>query len=642
MRDFESERQRVFARRTFLLGGLQAGIFGGLIARMYYLQITEGARFATLAEENRISTQLVAPTRGLILDRFGEKLALNEQNFRLLLVPEQVGRFDDMLAKLQAFAKIDEADLKRIRRELKRNRPFNPLLIADNLTWQQAAAIEVRLPELPGVSIDVGQIRHYPDSLATAHVLGYVGAVSEADMRADADPLLSLPTVQIGKTGIEKLLENDLRGRAGAVDLEVNAHGRTIRRIDERPGIPGKTTVLTLDRMLQNYVQQRLMTERSAAAVVMDVHTGAIYALASHPSFDANAFSRGIDQTSYDTLIKDETTPLTNKAMAGLYAPGSTFKMVVALAGLEAGLVDASHQVTCYGAMQLGNHKFHCWKRGGHGTMDMNGAIRESCDVYFYDIASKVGIDEIAAMARRLGLGTVTGLDLPGEKPGLVPDSLWKEANKGERWQAGETLVVSIGQGFMLSTPLQLAVMTARLTNGGVAVVPHLIKEIKGGLQEQTEWPSLGLRNRNLDVILKAMNAVCNDKHGTAFGARIPDKGKEMGGKTGTSQVRRISMAERAAGVVSNEDRPWKFRDHALFVGYAPTSNPRFAVAVVVEHGGGGSKAAAPIARDILLEAQRLDPTAPSRAKLPVAEFIAPNPANLANSSAPNPAEEND
>jgi penicillin-binding protein 2 len=577
-----------------------------------------------------------------LLDRFGEKLALNEQNFRLLLVPEQVGSVDEMLAKLNALIKIDESEQKRIRRELRRNRPFNPLLVTDNLSWQQAAAIELRLPELPGVSIDVGQIRHYPDSLATAHVLGYVGAVSEADLRSDADPLLSLPTVQIGKNGMEKLLEKTLRGRAGAVDLEVNAHGRTIRRIDDRPGIAGKNVTLTLDRMLQNYVQQRLMTERSAAAVVIDVQTGALYALASHPSFDANAFSRGINQTDYDALLSDETTPLTNKTMAGLYAPGSTFKMVVALAALEANLVDTNHQVTCYGAMQLGNHKFHCWKRGGHGSMDMTGAIRESCDVYFYDIASKVGIDGIASMARRLGLGSATGIDLPGEKAGLVPDRLWKEANRGERWQAGETLIVSIGQGFMLATPLQLAVMTARLVGGGSAVVPHLIKETDEGFKEQTELPSLGFRERNLDIILKAMNAVCNDKRGTAFGARIADKGKEMGGKTGTSQVRRISMAERAAGIVSNEDRPWRFRDHALFVGYAPTTNPRYAVAVVVEHGGGGSKTAAPIARDILLEAQRLNPAAPTRARLPVAEFIPPNPTNSTNSGRSASSDESD
>jgi penicillin-binding protein 2 len=637
MRDFEIERHRLFTRRSLILGGLQAGLFGALAARMYYLQVTEGERFATLAEDNRIRTQLVAPPRGLILDRFGEKLAINEQNFRLELVPEQSGNVDAMLLRLSTFIRLDDADLRRIRRDLSRKRPFMPVLIADNLNWEQAAAIQTRLPELPGISIDIGQIRYYPHGRATAHVLGYVAAVSENDLKADADPLLSVPGVQIGKTGIEKLLDKDMRGKAGALDLEVNAHGRIMRKVEQREGVRGSTVKLTLDIQLQNYVQQRLMTERSATCVVMDTQTGAIYAFASHPTFDGNEFSRGISQANYDALIKDETTPLTNKVSTGLYAPGSTFKMVVALAALEDRHTDAAHQVTCYGAMQLGNHRFHCWKRGGHGTLNLNGAIRESCDVYFYDLASKVGIDGIASMSRRLGLGTITGLDLPGERAGLVPDREWKERTRGERWQGGETLVVSIGQGFMLTTPLQLAVMTARLVNGGYGVVPHLVKEVAGAdgnKQEQTEWPSLGLNERNLRHIVAAMNSVCNDRRGTAFGSRITEKGREMGGKTGTSQVRRITMAERAAGIVRNEDRPWRHRDHALFVGYAPIDNPRYAVAVVVEHGGGGSKAAAPIARDVLLEVQRLNPAAERRAPLPVAEFIPPNPANTATSGA--------
>ena len=638
MRDFESERQRLFTRRSIVLGGLQAGLFGGLIARMYYLQITEGARYATLAEENRISTQLVAPSRGLILDRFGEKLAINEQNFRLMMVREQVGDVNDMLRKLSAFVTFTDSGMRRIRRDLARNRPFMPVTLADNLTWQQAAAIETRLPELPGISIDVGEIRFYPFGKSTAHVLGYVAAVSENDLKADADPLLSLPAMQIGKTGIEKLLDKDMRGQAGTLDQEVNAHGRIMRKLAERPGTAGSTVNLTLDINLQNYVQQRLMTERSAACVVMDVQTGAIYAFCSHPTFDGNEFSRGISQANYDALIKDETAPLTNKVSAGLYAPGSTFKMAVALAGLESRVIDPSHQVTCYGAIQLGNHKFHCWKRGGHGTLNMQGAIRESCDVYFYDLASKVGIDAISETARKLGMGTVTGLDLPGERAGLVPDRMWKEATKGERWQGGETLVVSIGQGYMLASPLQLAVMVSRLVNGGKAVVPHLVKAV-GGHDRQTEWPSLGFSDHNLDAITAAMNSVVNDRKGTAFGARITEDDKRMGGKTGTSQVRRITMTERAAGVIRNEDLPWIRRDNALFVGYAPVQDPRYAVAIIVEHGGGGSHTAAPIARDILLEAQRLNPSAPRATRLAPAEFIPTNPAN-ASSSTPTPADD--
>ena len=627
MRDFESERQRLFSRRTLLLGGLQAGLLGTLVTRMYYLQVTQGAKFATLAEENRINMQLLAPPRGLILDRFGQKLAINEQNFRLVLVPEQTGEVEDMLKKLSAFVPLDEVALRRIRRDLQRNRgrAFAPLTVAENLSWEQAAAIELRLPELDGVDIEVGQIRHYPFASATAHVLGYVAAASENDLEADSDPLLTVPGVQIGKTGAEKLWDKALRGKAGAADMEVNAFGRTIREVQRREGESGHALSLTLDIELQKYVQQRLMTERSAACVVLDVHTGAIYAFASHPAFDNNEFSRGISQRHWQDLINDETTPLTNKVSAGLYAPGSTFKMVTALAALESGQVPPSHAVPCYGAIELGNHRFHCWKQGGHGMLDMVGALRESCDVYMYDLARKIGIDTIAAMARKLGLGAVTGLDLPGEKAGLVPDRAWKEANKGERWQPGESLVAAIGQGYMLATPLQLAVMTARIVNGGYGVTPHLMKEVAGEGQEQTEWPELGFDPDNLAAIVAGMNSVCNDRRGTAHAARITEEGKQMGGKTGTSQVRRISMAERAAGIVRNEDRPWRLRDNALFVGYAPTHSPRYAVAVIVEHGGGGSKAAAPIARDVLIEAQRLDPASPRNVPMPAAEFIPPS-----------------
>lgn len=637
MKDFEVDRQRLFTRRTLILGGVQAGLFGSLIARMHYLQITEGQRYATLAEDNRVSMKLLAPPRGLIIDRFGEKLAVNEQNFRLVLVPEQVGDVEMMLKKLGVFITFTESGLRRIRRDLARNRKFAPITIAENLTWRQAATIETRMPELPGVSIDVGQIRHYPFATSTSHVLGYVGAVTERNLQDDNDRMLNLPGFQIGKTGIEKLLDKEMRGQAGSADMEVNAFGRIIRQIAQRDGVAGNTVRLTLDINLQNYVQQRLRTERSAAAVVMDVHTGAIYAFASHPSFDSNSFSRGITQTDYSSLMNDETTPLNNKVSAGLYAPGSTFKMAVALAALEGNHATAAHRVTCYGAINLGSHRFHCWKRGGHGSLDMVGAIRESCDVYFYEVATKVGIDGIANMARRLGLGKKTGLDLPDERDGLVPDRAWKEATRGERWQGGETLIVSIGQGAMLTTPLQLAVMTSRLVNGGKAVKPHLTKSVEGVRGEQTEWPEMGLDPANLSTIIAAMNSVCNDRKGTAFGARIPDEGKRMGGKTGTSQVRRISMAERAAGIVRNEDRPWRMRDNALFVGYAPINSPRYAVTVIVEHGGGGSAVAAPIARDILMETQRLEPARESRAPMPAAEFIPPtSPVIL------DPAEETD
>lgn len=626
LRDFESDRQRLFTRRALLLGSAQAGVFGILASRMYYLQVTEGQRYALLADDNRINRRLLAAPRGLILDRFGQKLAINEQNFRLMLVPEQVENIDAMLKNISTFVPLDERTLRRIRRDIQRNRSFAPLTIAENLSWDQAAAIELRLPDLEGVSIDVGEIRHYPFGQVTAHILGYVSDVNEEELKADSDPLLSVPGIQIGKTGIEKLNDKALRGSVGAADLEVNAFGRTIREIARREGKPGSTVTMTLDIELQKYAQQRLMTERSAAAVVMDVNTGAIYAMASHPTFDANEFSRGISQAKWQELTRDETVPLTNKVIGGLYAPGSTFKMVVGLAALEGNHITPAHTVPCYGAIDLGTHRFHCWKRGGHGTLDLVGALRESCDVYFYDLARKVGIDGIAATARRLGIGALTGIDMPGEKAGLMPDRVWKEATRHASWLPGETLNVSIGQGDVLTTPLQLAVMTARLVNGGYGVVPHVTREIEGVREENTIWPELGFDPAHLSVITAGMTSVVNDRRGTGYGSRISETGQQMGGKTGTSQVRRISMAERASGVVRNEDRPWLYRDNALFVGYAPVNDPRYAVVVVVEHGGGGSKVAAPIARDILIEAQRLNPMADRSTPLPAAEFIPPAP----------------
>lgn len=602
----DTDRYRSLTRRTLVLGGMKLGLLSALVGRMYYLQVLEADRYAMLADENRISLRLVAPSRGQILDRFGVPLAVNEQNFRAVLVSEQTRSVERTLDLLSHIVPLSEPERRRILKEVRRMRPFVPVTVRENLSWEQVAAIEVNLPDLPGISIDVGEIRSYPYGPTTAHVLGYVGAVSEAEL--DGDPVLMLPGFRIGKSGIEKQHEIHLRGTAGTRQLEVNAVGRVIRELARNEGQPGQEITLTLDIGLQQYVQERLLTERSATAVIMDVHSGALYALASSPSFDPNLFTMGISAEIWEELLSNPAAPLTNKAVAGQYPPGSTFKMVVALAALEHGIVDASHRVFCPGHMELGNHRFHCWKRGGHGMVDVVDAIRQSCDVYFYDLGRRLGIDRIAAMARRLGLGERLDLDLPGERPGLVPSRDWKLANFGESWQQGESLVAAIGQGYVLATPLQLAVMTARLVNGGLAVRPYLTRAIGDRTVEPPQWPSLGLRPSHLELIVAAMNSVTNHARGTAYRARITEPGLELGGKTGTSQVRRITMAERLAGLRRQEDLPWHERHHGLFVGYAPIHAPRYACSVVVEHGGGGASAAAPIARDILLEAQRRDP----------------------------------
>lgn len=608
-RNEEQLRQRSFTRRAILLGGGMTAMLASLAARMYVLQVEQSDRFAMLAEDNRINLRLLPPMRGRILDRFGAPVAANRQNYRVLLVSERARDLDAVLERLGDIVPLTREDRARIHREVARKRQFVPVTVAENLSWEQVGAVEVNAPDLPGVSIDVGQTRTYPYGSALAHVLGYVGAVSERDLTGD--PVLELPGFRIGKNGIERLHDERLRGEAGTSHVEVNAFGRVIRELRREEGVPGQDVVLTLDAGLQNYVHQRLMGERSASCVVLDAASGDVLSMASVPSYDPTVFTHGISAAEWKRLTTDSLAPLSNKSIAGIYAPGSTFKMVVALAALEQG-IDPDFRVWCPGHYTLGNHRFHCWKRWGHGWMDMHDGIVQSCDVYFYDIARKLGVDRIAAMAERFSLGVPTGIDLPGERDGVMPTRAWKLANIGEPWQGGETLVAAIGQGYVLSTPLQLAVMTARLVNGGLAVEPHLTRGFKvagkGDEREPAAAPPIGLGAPELDLMVRAMNDVVNGERGTARGSKIAQEGWEMGGKTGTSQVRRITKAERAAGVIKNEDLPWRRRDHGLFVGYAPIGAPRYVVSVVVEHGGGGSSAAAPIAKDVLLEAQRRDP----------------------------------
>lgn len=604
--DRDTDRYRTLTRRLMVLGGIKLGLMSALVGRLYYLQVVQADKYRMLSDGNRISLRLLAPSRGPITDRFGVPLAVNQQNYRVVVVAERARALNDILDRVAEIVPLHESERRRIMREVQRKRRFVPVTVKENLTWEQVAQLELNTPDLPGVSIEVGEIRNYPFAADTAHILGYVGAVSEAELTGD--PVLSLPGFRIGKSGVEKHHEDSLRGVAGAMQLEVNAVGRAIRELSRNEGQPGREVQLTLDIGLQQFAQARLSQEVSAAAVVIDVHTGGIYAMASHPSYDPNQFTMGIPASLWNELLRNPATPLSNKAVAGQYAPGSTFKMVVALAGLHYGVTTPRQSVFCPGHMDLGDHRFHCWKKGGHGSVDMTTALQYSCDTYFYDLARRLGIDRIAEMAKRFGLGEALGIDLPHERPGLIPSRDWKMATFSKSWQQGETLIASIGQGYVLATPLQLAVMTARLANGGRAVKPHLTKQIRQGPQEQTSWPSLGVRKEHLDVVLAGMDAVTNHAAGTAFKARITEAGLEMAGKTGTSQVRRITMAERSTGVKKNEQLPWRERDHALFVGFAPVRAPRYACAVIVEHGGGGSAVAAPIVRDILVECQKRDP----------------------------------
>ena len=602
------ERHKLFNRRSAMLLGSQAVLFSALVARMYYLQVLESERYKTLAEENRINLRLLPPPRGRVVDRFGVPIASNQKNYRVLLIPEDTRDVSATLDSLSEIIAFGPGERRRILRDVRRNRSFVPVTLRENLEWSDVARIEVNAPDLPGVMIDVGQSRNYPYGNDLAHVLGYVAAVSPEDLTGD--PLLELPGFRIGKAGVERVHDLALRGSSGSSQVEVNAFGRVIRELERKEGQAGAEVQLSIDMELQSFTRNRLGDE-SASVVVLDVHNGDVLTMVSNPSFDPNSFNRGLSSKEWQSLATNPRAPLINKAISGRYAPGSTFKMCVLLAALEKGVITNSSQVFCSGYTELGDARFHCWRKHGHGLLSAQEAMAQSCDVYFYEIAKRTGIERIAAMAKRFGLGAKLEVDLPGEKAGLIPTPKWKRGALDAPWHKGETLIVGIGQGYLLVTPLQLAVMTARIANGGFAVVPRLTRSVSqdGVWTENIEasFESLNLQPRHMEIIRNSMIYVVNSPVGTAYKSRITEPGQEMAGKTGTVQVRRISKSEREAGVRKNKDLPWKERDHALFVGYAPIENPRYAISVVVEHGGGGSKVAAPIARDILVEAQRRD-----------------------------------
>jgi len=595
---------RKLTRRGLLIGGLQVGFAGVLAWRMKNLQVDQADQYRLLADENRINVRLIPPARGEIYDRNGVVLAKNEPSYRITILPEDAGDIDMVLRKLSYLVYISPDDIKRIKAEAKRSAPFLPVTVLNRVSWDDISRVAVNSPALPGIATEVGLSRQYPLEKNFAHVVGYVGPVSERDLQRseDSDPLLRIPRFQIGKVGVEAKYETTLRGRAGAKRVEVNALGRVMRELDRREGTAGANLQLTVDAKLQAYTTARLGTE-SASVVVMDCTTGDILSIASVPGYDPNKFVRGISYKDYGELRDNDHRPLASKTVQDAYPPGSTFKMVTVLAALEAGLITPNETFYCPGHLEVSGRKFHCWKLGGHGNVNLEASLRESCDVYYYELALKAGIDAISDMAFRLGLGVDHNIPMSAVTSGLVPTREWKERVRGTDWVVGDTVNASIGQGYVSSSPLQLAVMTARLASGKM-INPRLIKSIDGLAQNtDTRFADLGINENSLRFVRRAMFAVSNDRKGTAYGSRIINDAFRLAGKTGTSQVRNITEAERRQGVTSNADLPWERRDHALFVNYAPYDNPKIAVATVVEHGGGGSAAAAPIGRDITLQA---------------------------------------
>ena len=595
-----NEKMQILGRRTVVIIIFNLLAFVVIVARLYFLQIYEANKYKVMSDENRISTRFLVPPRGTVYDRNGEIIAKNEQDFQAVLITEQTPDIEKTLETFKNIISLTEDEETKIRADIKRHRRFIPIKLKNNLDWDDVSKIMLHAPDLPGVEIDEGLNRTYPLADLYAHVLGYVGPVSDKDRKNS--PLYMVPGFKIGKSGLEKSLDYKLQGQSGTVKLEVNAYGRVMKEIERRSGSIGDSVQITIDSRLQKTAYEAF-GENSGAAVVLDVHSGEILALISAPSYDPNLFTNGISYKHWNALLNNEKTPLINKAVAGQYSPGSTFKIVVALAALEAKTINADTRYFCSGGMDIGATRFHCWKHAGHGSLNVIESLKYSCDIFFYETAMRVGIDKIHDMALQLGLGQPLNIGLDNQKNGLIPSEQWKKSTKDAAWTKGDSANAGIGQGYVLITPLHLATMLARVVNGGYAVTPTLVKPH----QSLKPFKKLNISRHNLEIVKQGMYDVVNAIDGTANKAKFNLNGMRMGGKTGTTQVRRISMKERKSGIISDSRLPWRLRNHALFIGYAPADNPRYAVAVVVEHGSSGAGVAAPIASKILQEALKLN-----------------------------------
>lgn len=590
------ETHQTFTRRTFILSAFKSGLMLSLISRLYYLQIIKGAHYKVLSDKNRIQTCLLAPSRGLIKDKNGIVLAGHKVNYSAILAPELTETPTNLLQEVSNFLKLSTNYSEELLKRFKRNKRQH-LLIKEDLNWDDLSKIELHSEELKGILIEKGERRFYPFPDLTCHAVGYVASVTQKDLN-DAEPVLQLPGFRIGKSGIEQTCNHSLQGEAGLKQVEVNVYGRVLRTLETFEPTKGSELNLTLDIKLQQEVSSILKREESAGAVVLDVHSGAILSLVSQPSFNAQLFTDSISKSDWRDIADHPRRPLTNKVISGQYAPGSIFKIVVALAALREKIVDPHTTYYCPGHYDYNDHRFHCWNwksGGGHGSVNLQTAIAQSCDTYFFNVATKLGIDAMTSMARTFGFGSPTGIELPGEKAGLMPSKQWKRENRRQAWTGGDTINASIGQGYLLSTPLQQAKMTAMLVNGVRPITPHLIQQN----QENIPLPITSIDPEHIALICQGMSDAVNQPRGTAYRARIIDDSFMMAGKTASTQVSRITAEQRLEG--THNDRPYHLREHAMFTAFAPVGAPRYAVAVVVEHGASGARTAAPLARDILI-----------------------------------------
>lgn len=594
-------KNKVFNRRALFVGAAQATLGVALVSRLTYLQVFKRKEYANKAESNRTKSVINPAPRGSILDKNGIPLTRNDSNYRLLLYYESKKNIEELVDRLVNVLNLDQEKRESFLLKIKNARRRSIISLVDNLAWDDLSRIEVNSYALPGISIESGLIRRYPYPLETAHVVGYVSLPSLREIDENEQELFMHPDFRIGKTGIEKSFDEVLRGKHGLKYVEVNALEIPVRTLSIKPAKEGSHVSLTIDINLQKYVSNRVKDE-TASVVVMDVYSGEILSYVSSPAFDPNNFVEGVSHKYWQEVSTAESRPLHNKPISALYPPGSTFKLMVALAALEAG-IDPKEKVRCDGHYTLGKRDFHCWKKEGHGVLNMSEAIMHSCNTYFFEMGNRIGIDKFAEMAHRFGYGKKFDIHLSGEKAGTVPSDEWKRKVFNRRWVGGDTLNTSIGQGFSLATPLQMALITARIANGGVAIMPYLVKTPRSAAQYDRLKGYALVKKEHIDFIKTGMNRVVNEAGGTSYGKRINVPGFEMAGKTGTSQVisRKKDETEKEQSSVNSH------QNHAIFVGFAPVSNPRYSVCVVVEHGKSGSAAAAPIARDVLLEVQKMN-----------------------------------
>ena len=606
MRSFSEtfeNKSRLITRRMFILSSLKIAVFIGIICRLFYLQISENIKWRSLSDKNRLREWKIPPRRGIIEDYFGEKIAKNSQVFQLHMIPEDVPNLEELFFRLSKIIDFNERKKSNLIKRLKKRKPWEPIIISDNLSWSEFSRLNLFLHETPGIKPVVSIARKYIEDGSFSHIIGYVSAVSVKDLENSALlRKINIPGLKTGKNGLEKSLNEDMIGKPGLQRFEVNAYGKRIKELKFVEGTAGKNYRTTLDIDVQQFTSE-LLKDKSGSICVMDIYTGDIIAMVSSPTFDANKFVHGIDTKDWQDLINDDKKPLINKSIAGLYPPGSTIKPLVALSALENDVISPNTTTECKGVIELYGHTFHCWKEKGHGFLRLREGIKQSCDIYFYEVARRLGVDRLAETANKFGLGNKVLDILDEERTGLVPSTKWKLKNIGRGWLLGETLLAGIGQGYFQVTPIQLCLMTAQLANGGYKIKPKIIYN-EQALQSTTDasreqFGQLYRNQENVKFVLDAQFGATNEPMGTSYRSRHVKPEYIFAGKTGTSQIRSITEEERELKI-KQKDLPYKRRDHALFTAFAPYKNPRYAFSVVIEHGGAGSSAAAPLAKKVI------------------------------------------